>query len=412
MPETQRATIAFSMLGTLYALGFTNLFLRGSLGIMAPALSVEMQLTPTTLSIVASSFFFAYAAMQIPAGMFLDRFGPRLTLAALLLFTAAGAALFALSDSAMELVLARILMGVGCAGIFTGAFYVLTRWVPAKNIVTQSGILNSVASLGGLCATTPLAALIVMIGWRNSYWIFTCCVILLLIVVAVRVRDMPPGQTALPGPRETIGSVFRGVAEVFCQVGMVRLVFVGVPLATQSTLLGVWGAPYLADVHGLDSIGRGNILLMMALAGMIGHVTYGMLARLINSIKSVILGGMVLIIGATAIFAAVEQPPLWLVVTLFCVIAISAMYPMLAFAHAKGLVPLHLVGRGLAVTNMGIMTAIAVTQMLFGWVVGQFSVEAMQSPEIAYRVAFGVQSGLAVLAMLIYFPIRDCKPSG
>ena len=65
------------ILAILYGLGFTNLFLRSSFGVMAPDLAREMALEPAALSMVASAFFFAYAAMQVPTGMLLDRFGPR-----------------------------------------------------------------------------------------------------------------------------------------------------------------------------------------------------------------------------------------------------------------------------------------------------------------------------------------------
>lgn len=88
------------------------------------------------------------------------------------------------------------------------------------------------------------------------------------------------------------------------------------------------------------------------------------------------------------------------------------MYPMLAFAHARSLIPTELVGRGVAVTNMGIMTAIAVSQLLFGWIVGLYPSENDVLPEIAYRAAFATLATLSLIAVLIYAPIKDCKPRG
>ena len=416
MLKSPRAAITLSMLLTLYALGFTNLFLRGSLGILGPELTTEMNLTPELLSAVASSFFFAYAALQIPTGMFLDRFGPRATLSTMLVATTAGAALFAVAQSASGLIAARVLMGIGCAGIFTGAFFVLNRWVPPHQVVTQSGLMNSMASLGGLCATTPLAALIAVIGWREAYWIFTAGVVVLLVMVVAFIRDAPPNEPASTdarpagGQRETLAGVFRGVVEAVRQPGMKQLLVVGIPLSAQSTLLGAWAAPYLRDVHGLDSIARGNVLLSMAICSMFGHVIYGAIARSLNSIKWVVIGGMTLIVLATAALALVPSPGVGMVTALFATISIAAMYPMMAFAHARSLVPPHLVGRGLAVTNMGIMTAIAVSQMLFGYVVGQFDVVGTASPEIAYQTAFAVLSCLSALAALVYLPVPDARP--
>jgi len=410
MSTTRHATITLAMLTVLYALGFTNLFLRGSLGILSPALTAEMQLTPTMLSLVASSFFFAYAIMQIPTGMLLDRFGPRATLSALLLFTTIGAATFAISESAYGLIAARVLMGIGCAGIFTGAFYVLNRWVAPERLVTQSGIMNSMSSIGGLCATTPLAAMVAIIGWRESYWIFTAGVIVLLMMVALVIRDVPAGQAPPVSKSETPGDVFRGVAEAVRQPGMKRLIFAGIPLSAQTTLLGVWAAPYLRDVHSLDDIARGNVLLSMAVCSMFGHVIYGFVARAVNSVRTVIFGGMCLIIGSLTALSLLVQPPVLMVTGIFCVISIACMYPMVVFAHSRGLVPSHLVGRGIAVANMGIMTAIAVSQMLFGYVVGLFPAEASGgSPEVAYRAAFGILAVMAIVSAMIYGPVKDAK---
>jgi len=397
-----------AVLAVLYALGFTNLFLRGSLGIMAPALGRDMALTPAALSVIASAFFFAYAAMQVPTGMLLDRFGPRRTLAALLLFTTAGAALFAVAGSTANLVAARILMGIGCAGVFTGAFYVLNLRLPPERVVTQSGALNSFASFGGLCATTPLALLVAWIGWRESYWLFTVGVVALLLAVVAVLRD---GAAKAAKP-ESLREVALGVWNALRQPGMKRLLILGFPLSATTTITGIWGPPYLRDVHGLGDLGRGNMMLAMAVCGICGHMLYGQVARCWNTLKGVILGGGTIIILATGILAAVPQPPLWLVAPLFCLMGLTGAYPMMAFAHARGLVSVELVGRGIGVTNTGIMAAIAMMQLVFGWIVGAFAPVGGGPPEHAYRAGFACQALVAVLALLIYAPVRDCKPRG
>ena len=410
MLDSRQAHISLSMLAVLYALGFTNLFLRNSLGILAPELRAEMQLSPADLSIVASSFFLAYAAMQLPSGMLLDRFGARRTLAVLLIFTTVGAALFAMSEDLGGLVTARILMGIGCAGIFSGAFFVINQFVAPEKIVTQSGILNSFAAVGGLCATAPLAALLVYVDWRDAYLAFTVGVFVLLIAVALCLAESPAGRERRRARSETVSAVFSGVARAFVQPGMRRLIVVGVPISTQTTLLGVWGAPYLRDVHNLDDIARGNVMLAMAVAGVFGHSFFGFLARRLNSIRNAILTGGSIVFGLTVILVLWERPPVWVVASVFATIGFAAMYPMIAFAHARSLVPAELVGRGVSVTNMGIMSAIAFSQLIFGWVIGAFAQEAGVAPEIAYRTAFAVLAAMSLAALLIYAPTRDGRP--
>ncbi len=409
---TAKAVWFLPILLVLNMLGFTNLFLRSSFGVMAPSLAREMSLTPAMLSTIASSFFFAYALMQVPTGMLLDRFGARRTLSALMLFTTLGAALFAFGTTPGMLSAGRVLMGIGCAGVFTGAFYVLAVYEPADRLVTRTSTLNGFASLGNLCATAPFAALIAWIGWRYSYWAFTVAVGLLTLAVVLVMRDGPPGKPPSKAKDESLRQIFGGVREAFRQRGLKRLLVVGLPMSGATTVAGAWGAPYLMHVHGVDELWRGKILLIMAVSAMFGHVIYGQLARRFNTLKGIIIFGGCLGVMASGVMAIMTKPPLLLVILLFCLIGLASAYPSIVHAHARGLVPAHLIGRGVSVTNMGIMVAVATVQLGFGWIVGLFAAVDGAPPEHAYRAAFAAQATAALICLLIYAPVRDIKPRG
>ncbi|MFV0295547.1 MAG: MFS transporter [Hyphomicrobiaceae bacterium] len=412
-PSRQRRSQHLAaIMAVLFALGFANLFLRSSLGVMAPDLAREVSLSPAALSAVASSFFFAYAVMQIPTGMLLDRFGGRITLAGMLIFTTAGAATFASAHTVGTLSLGRVLMGMGCAGVFTGAFYIMAQWLPQSTVVQRMGWLNSFAATGTLTATTPLAALISIIGWRDSYWIFTVAIALLLAAIWLVVRDGPAEKVASAPRSESLAEVVRGVGLSMREPGMWRLLLTGLPISASSTITGVWGAPYLRDVYGLDSIQRGNVLLVMAICAISGHTLLGLLAQKANSVKVALITGASGVIVCMGALSVLDHPPVWLVTGLLAAVGVLASFPMIVFAHARGLVAPHLMGRGMSAANTGLMFAIAGMQIVFGFIIGTFTAPGTAPPELAYRVAFGVQAGAAVLALLVYLPIRDVKPRG
>ena len=75
-------------------MALTNLFVRSSMGVLAPELAADLDLSPFILGAIASAFFFAYALFQIPGGMLLDRFGPRRVIVGLFLLTAIGTMAF------------------------------------------------------------------------------------------------------------------------------------------------------------------------------------------------------------------------------------------------------------------------------------------------------------------------------
>jgi len=411
-PVTGRSWALVAVIAVLFLLAFANLFLRSSLGVMAPVLAREMTLSPAALSTVASSFFIAYAIMQLPTGMLLDRYGARVTVAGMMLFTAIGTATFASAQSIVVLSVGRILMGIGCAGIFTGAFYVLSRWLPQDRVVTLMGTLNTFAASGILIATTPLAALIAIIGWRESYWIFTVGVTGLLAAVVLLIRDAPPGTAPAPSQSESLVRVIGGVGEALRQPGMTRLLVAGLPISAASTVTGVWGAPFLQQAHGLDAIASGNVLLAMALSAMIGHTLLGQVARWANSVKTGMLLGMSGVLVSTTTIASLAQPSVLVVATLLCVVGLCASFPMVVFAHARGLVAPHLMGRGLSAANMGLMTAIALMQLIFGWIVGAMTAPDAFPSELAYRAGFAAQAVVSLVAIIVYLPIRDVKPKG
>lgn len=330
----------------------------------------------------------------------------------MLLFTAAGTALFAAGTSAEMLTLARILMGFGVAGGFTGAFYILAMWLPPDRVVTQTGALNSFAAIGNLCATAPLAALIALIGWRDSYWLFTAAILLLTVVLAVYVRDTPPDHPPRQAKKETFREVLAGARDAVRQPGMGRLLLIGLPMSSSGAISGAWGAPYLKHVHGLDDIQRGSVLLLMALGGIGGHFFYGRIARHFNSLKWPVMTGSVVLVAMTSAMALVAAPSVALVTAVFVVINTCSSYPTIAHAYARGLVPPDLMGRGVAATNMGIMSAIAVSQFVFGWVLGSFAPVAGVPPEIAYRTAFGIQAAIALIGIFAVAPLRDVRPRG
>lgn len=405
-------SVLLPILATLYLLGFSNLFLRSSFGVLAPELESEMGMSPAVLSTVASAFFIAYALMQIPTGMLLDRYGPRRVLSAMMVFTAVGTALFAAGETAETLTLGRILMGIGCAGAFTGAFYILAMWMAPERVVTQTGALNSFAAVGNLCATAPFAALIALIGWRESYWIFTAGIVLITIALAVFVRDTPPDHPPRQAKNETLREVLAGVREAVRQPGMGRLLFTGLPMSAAGALSGAWGAPYLKHVHGLGDFERGNVLLLMAIGGIGGHFFYGRVARRVNSLKLPVLVGGVIVLVMVAGLALLSKPPIALVTAMFVAISICGAYPTIAHAHARGLVPARLMGRGVAASNMGIMAAIAGAQFMFGWILAAFPAVAGMPPEVAYRTAFGAQATMGLAGLLIFLWVPDVKPRG
>jgi len=109
------SAVAIAVVLTLGLLYIVSMFLRNSIGVIAPDLAAEIGLTPIEIGLLSSIYFFVFAAAQLPLGVALDRFGPKLCMLVSIGFTVLGCVLFAVAHEVGGLVAARALLGFGTA---------------------------------------------------------------------------------------------------------------------------------------------------------------------------------------------------------------------------------------------------------------------------------------------------------
>ena len=400
------------MMAALYGLGLANIFIRSSMGVLAPELSAELGLTPEMLGAIASAFFIAYAVMQIPTGLLLDRFGPRLTTTGLFTLTVLGTFLFAAAPSGPLMLVGRVLMGAGCAGVFSGAFMVVARFYPSERFTSIGANLNSFAMLGTFLATIPLALLVVGTGWRAGFIVIGVVLAGIWALSWLSVRDRPPSAQGdrLSRRGESAREIFAGLREVLRTPGILKIASAGIALSASNSFLGIWGGPYLNDVHGLGEAERANVLLFMAFAGVGGHFLYGQASRVFNTLKGLVLAGTAGVVGVTGTLAMWSSPGLVGVTVLFALLSLSCSYPTVLLSHGRAMVPDRLIGRGLTVVNTGVMVSIALMQMAIGGIIGLFPGESGQASPQGYRLAFGFVCIMAALTLAIYSRTEDRPP--
>ena len=160
---------ASAIFGWFTAAYFLSYFFRSANAVIAGDLARDLALSADQLGLMTSLFFAAFAAIQLPLGIWLDRWGPRWVTPGLMLVGAAGSVIFALAPNFALLALGRALIGMGMAGILMGSLKIFSQWFPAHRFATMSGLLVGIGALGALAAATPLAWLNDAIGWRAVF---------------------------------------------------------------------------------------------------------------------------------------------------------------------------------------------------------------------------------------------------
>jgi predicted MFS family arabinose efflux permease len=168
------------------------------------------------------------------------------------------------------------------------------------------------------------------------------------------------------------------------------------------TVLGVWGGPYLYDVHKLDAVQRGNVLLAMGVAQILGILAYGPMDRVLRSRKKAVLGGAAISTALLVVLALVPQPPLWLAVGLLSAFCFFCAFGTVIVAQGRALFPDRLAGRGVTTVNMAQCLGLTVLPAGVGYIV-----EAFGNTDAAYRAAFGALAIGLVLGASVYVRSRD-----
>lgn len=388
-------------------------FLRSVPAVIAPDLRAELDLTAGQLSALPAAMFFGSAIMQLPAGVLLDRFGPRRTIGAFLLLTATGVAGFALARTPGGLTVALLVTGWGIAPVFMGIIVLISRWTPRDRLATASALAVGIGGTGMLLSASPFAGATEAIGWRMSLGIVAGLAFLIGLAVMLTVRDRPPGVAPVGGRTETLIDTIRGLGIIFREPKLYALGAIsGMTVGSFLTFRALWVGPYLNDTFDAGLIERGHIIFLVSLAWLISAVAIGPLDRVFDTRRGIVSIGALSMALWFAVLAVFGDSTILTVSVAMILLGLSSGLSSPIFAHARSLFPDRYVGRVVTAINLFIWGGVFAVQVGTGLLIDAFPADDLgRSPFIAYQVMFGALSVLLVAALLVYRRIEDVPPS-
>lgn len=382
-----------------FALGhYLSSLLRNVNAVLAPQLVGALALTPGQLGLLTSAFFFAFALVQLPVGIALDRYGPRKVQLYLMLMASCGALLFAHGHSFTQLVVARAIIGFGLGGCFMSAVKAISSWISPKRLPSVQGYLIAVGGLGAASATMPVRALLHHIDWRGLFTllaVLSACSGFLIWLVSPRAKA--PGGKA-PTVRSVL-DVYRTPA-FRTTISLVLL-----PHAIFFGIQGLWIGRWLSDVARFSDAAVAYLLYMGMASVIFGAIAVGMITewaarRGIEAMDVAAVGVALFVIVQGAIVIG-YRPSLQTLSVLFTLIGTITG---IEYAIVAQRLPRELTGRAATCLNLLIFIGAFLVQAGFGQVVGLWRPDlAGHYPVQAYRVAFGVLVLLQLPGLLNYY---------
>lgn len=361
-------------------MGYTlSQFYRAFLAVLSPRLTAELGAGPADLALSSGLWYVAFALTQLPVGWALDRHGPRGTVAVILAFGGAGGALvFALAQAPWHVHLAMTLLGIGCAPVMMGSFYILARTLPANLLSAAGGAVVGLGSLGNMLGAAPLVWVVDQIGWRTALVGLAIVTLTVSLSVLTLVQNPPRPERSRSQPS----------LRALMQVRELRLILplLSVTYAASACIRGLWAGPYLSEVFGAGDYLIGWVTLGMGLAMAGANLSVGRIVPLFGSDKRTSVANTLLLCAVLAILALAPGLSLGLSAVLLVAVCISDSSYSLIMSHGRAFIPQHLVGRGITFLNMVAISGVGMMQFLSRPV--YLSASARHEPATAYGYIF------------------------
>jgi predicted MFS family arabinose efflux permease len=346
---------------------FLSYLFRSANAVVADDLARDLGADAAALGLVTGAYMVGFAAMQLPLGLWLDRYGPRRVLAALLLLASGGALGMAAAPETLSLALARGVVGAGVAGCLMASFKNNVLWWPKESLPLANSLILMAGTLGAFAATTPLAFLAGALGWRGAF----AALALLTVVAAATIYFAVPEPAERPPAGESLRAQLAGMARVVSDGLFWRLAPVAITVqATHAAYISLWAGPWLRDVNGFDRDGVAMHLQAIPLAMILGYLATGFLSSRLPR-----LGFSPFLVVAVTIALFIANQALLLVPRINWPVAQWALFgffatgSVLPFSILSQAYPATLVGRANTVLNLLIFASAFVVQVVIGVIV-------------------------------------------
>ncbi len=320
---------------------------RSSLAATGVTAAERFGVSSGVLSLLAVLQLAVYAALQIPAGVLVDRIGPRRVIAGGAVLVAAGQAVLAVAEPFPLAVAGRVLVGAGDAVTFVSVLRLIPSWFPARRVPVLNQLSGILGQLGQIASAVPLAALVVGAGWTPAYLAAGGTAVLVAALVLAVVRDgvAPPSSSAGGG----LGEVVRTPG--------VRLAFwchFTAPFPGNAFGL-LWGFPFLTGGEGVASGTARALLALYVMAGIaIGPVLGTLAGRLPRRrVRLIVVSVLAQILAWLAVLAWPGPAPVGVLAGLAIVLGGGGPASLVAFDLARAAVPPAQVGRASGAVNVG-----------------------------------------------------------
>jgi ACS family D-galactonate transporter-like MFS transporter len=365
-----------------------------SFAVIDPAFKNFFQISNAQRGLVNSAFFWSYAALQIPAGWVVDRFGAKYPLAICFAVWSSLTAFTAFTTGFETLFAVRLLLGVGEALMHPASMRWIRYHIGEQRRGIAIGIYMSGSKFGPAIGATLSALLIQSYGWRAMFLILGVAGLLWLVPWLLFAKN--DGGTVAPAPASS-------VPDAPMSSLLSSPILPGVIIGTFSYMYFVyfcmtWMPAYLQEARGL-SLSASGFYTTFSFAGMAVMSIVGGLAAdwiiergndAIFVRKAFTIAGFLL--ASTEVFSPLLQSLNLALIVSICSLSGLGLATANYWALTQTLIPGNKTGRIVGVQNCAASVAGIVAPIITGWLVQRTGGYVAAMETVLFFLACGILS--------------------
>lgn len=381
------------------------------------------QLNAEQLGQLFAMYFYGNALCLFPVGNLIDRFSTRRLLLFAVSVCTVSTFVFATASNYYIAAAARFIVGCGASFCFLSCIRIASRWFPPRRMAFVTGVIVTMAMLGGLMAQTPFTLLVEYLGnWRQALLVDVGLGVLIFLAIYFIVQDRPPNthehahtdreqlkqlglwkciKLAVTNPQNWFGGLYTSLVNL--------PVFI---------LGGLWGIRYLVDVHHITMTEASYATTLFFVGVIVGSLAYGWVSDHIERRVLPMVIGAVLSLATIAILMYLNAPSLLTLITLFFMIGLVTSSQVLTYPLIAELNPAYLTSTCISIDAVCIMISGFVFPPFFGWLMERtgapmevngtlaYTAEQFNHAMLVFPVAF-----IVALALAFFMRETYCKPT-
>lgn len=395
---------------------FYKYLIQVSPSVMTSDLMQAFNLNGAGLGHLSACYFYAYLIMQIPIGIMLDKYSPRI-ITSFAIFICAGATfLFSQTHEFFFAEVSRALMGMGAAFAAISCFKLASIWFKPNRFALISGMFMTAAMLGAVGGQMPLSILVQNHGWRSALKFIAIIGLVLGLIYFLIVRDKKIDDGRATEKKEKTRYLWIKIL-INPQTWLLSF-YSGLAFAPLSVFGGLWGVPFLQTAYQFSKSDAALAVSSIFIGFAIGAPALGWLSDFMGRRKPILyLGTLLSILSLSIVIYGYHLSAQEVMILLF-LFGVGASGFFTSFAMIRELFPLPL-----AATVLGFMNTFdSICEAVYEPMVGAF-LDFNWSGQIlngihefnlkAYHISLILLPASLLLSLITLFFIKEthCKPN-